>query len=88
MSFNNFKYNFCKNKRAERATLDEQIEKAAEELDEVRQALGERNKEDVLLELMDVAYCVEGCLRKFSDCEVNDALRKVRQKAIDRDDLA
>lgn len=60
-----YTFNFPKNKRAAEATLDAQLAKCAEELDEVLTARYELNDSETIDELMDLACAVENAIRKF-----------------------
>lgn len=80
-------YRFEENKRATRASLDEQIDKLFEEVAEVRDAY--RNGEPahrLVEELWDVIQAAEGCLRKFAHSAVLKGLIFVRKKSRERGD--
>ena len=64
-----FTFNFPKNKRAAEATLDAQLAKCQEELNEVLAARNELDDSATINELMDLACAVENAIRKFRKME-------------------
>lgn len=79
-------YRFPANKRAEEATLPEQIKKLMEEVAEVSDAYLHKDG-TILEETWDVIYAAEGILRKFPTDEVERAKEYVRTKAVSRGDV-
>lgn len=80
-------YRFEENKRAARASLDEQIYKLFEEVLEVMVAYRDGEPDSrVIEELWDVIQAAEGCLRKFDDNAVSEGLRFVLAKSRERGD--
>lgn len=90
-------YRLPPNKRAEEnSSIDrqyKQINKAYEELNEVKEAFFQRDKNDQEKELayceewLDLILVCEGALRALSPSTVFRAYVKVMNKAIDRNDL-
>lgn len=81
-------YRFKPNKRAEEATLDEQMRKVIEEACEAYDANMKRESDArIAEELLDTIWACEGALRKLSQASVVVAEDRFMLKARERGDL-
>lgn len=85
---NRMKYRFKPNKRAKEATIYQQMDKVVEEATEALSALHDMESDDrVSEELLDCIWACEGALRKIRKHIVEEAERRVVEKAEARGDV-